>query len=65
MLFRSVYDCAGRLVRELASIDEAAGEHVLLWDGADSHGRQPSAGIYVMRLDTPMGTLRRKFVRTR
>jgi flagellar hook assembly protein FlgD len=60
-----VYDCAGRLVRELASGEEAAGEHVLLWDGADSQGRRPSAGIYVMRLDTAMGTRRTKFVRTR
>jgi subtilisin family serine protease len=60
-----VYDCAGRLVRELASGAEPAGEHVFSWDGADSQGRQPSAGVYVMRLDTPMRTLRRKFVRTR
>ena len=51
--------------RELSSGEEPAGEHVLSWDGADSQGRQPNAGIYVMRLDTPAGTLRRKFVRTR
>jgi hypothetical protein len=42
----AVYDVRGRLVRELARGQFAAGPHEVEWDGRDSHGRRSAAGVY-------------------
>jgi len=41
-----VYDVSGRLVRTLADRMFAPGNHSLVWDGADSAGRQVARGVY-------------------
>jgi flagellar hook assembly protein FlgD len=48
----SIYSVNGRLVRTL--IDEAvgAGQHVVVWDGADENGADLGSGIYFARLAT-------------
>jgi immune inhibitor A len=46
----SVYDVAGRLVRNLADRPFPAGRHAVTWDGTDSDGRSVSAGIYFFKL---------------
>jgi hypothetical protein len=52
-----VFDLAGRLVRTLAEDESlAAGEHRRVWDGKDRAGRPVSAGVYVVRLETPHRT---------
>ena len=61
----SVFDCAGRLQRELVNGELPAGPQSLRWDGADARGQSASPGVYVVRLDTPAGALCRKFVRMR
>ena len=60
-----VYDLAGRLVRDLAGGELPAGSHSIHWDGLDTRGQLTSAGIFLVRLDTPAGALLRKLARTR
>jgi hypothetical protein len=51
----AVYDTQGRLVRDLAAGDFAAGEHAFRWDGATNDGRRVASGIYRYVLHTPRG----------
>ncbi len=60
-----VFDSAGRLVRDLANGELPAGPHALRWDGCDRLGRSVSAGIYLVRLETPAGQRLRKLLRLR
>lgn len=46
----SIYDAAGRRVRDMARGRLSAGTHSLLWDGRDDQGRAVGAGVYWMRL---------------
>ena len=41
-----VFDVGGRLVRTLADRQFKAGEHDLVWDGADNGGRPVQRGVY-------------------
>lgn len=45
-----IYDAAGREVAVLVDRDEAAGPHVVRWDGTDSRGVRLPAGVYFGRL---------------
>lgn len=48
----TVYNINGKLVRRLLSdLIQGAGEHAVVWDGADESG-QTAAGIYIIRLET-------------
>ena len=60
-----VFDCAGRLMREFPRQEMSAGAHAISWDGSDEYGEPASPGLYVVRLDTPAGTVLRKLARTR
>jgi len=60
-----VYDCAGRIMREFPSDELPAGSHTVSWDGTDEHGDPASAGVYVVRLETPNGAIVRKLARVR
>jgi hypothetical protein len=56
-----VFDLAGRRVRSL--MDEPAlapGIHSLAWDGRNESGALAPAGLYLVALDTGMGSWRRK-----
>lgn len=46
----SVYDVAGRLVRELLRGSKGAGIHQVKWDGTNSSGSMVPQGIYFLRL---------------
>lgn len=48
----SIYDLAGRLVRNLLQDDLERGEHRVRWDGFDRRGAPVSSGIYLCRLET-------------
>ncbi|UCF71114.1 MAG: T9SS type A sorting domain-containing protein [candidate division WOR-3 bacterium] len=49
----SIYDAAGRLVRDLTSVVVRTGyQSSVIWDARDGHGRQVPSGIYFVRLDT-------------
>ncbi|HLG94083.1 MAG TPA: FlgD immunoglobulin-like domain containing protein [candidate division Zixibacteria bacterium] len=45
-----IFNLAGRRVKVLAEGEQAAGEHVLSWDGKDAKGGAMSSGIYFYRL---------------
>ncbi|MBM3330531.1 hypothetical protein FJY68_01610 [candidate division WOR-3 bacterium] len=47
----SLYDAAGKLVRQLRNGTAAAGDHRLTWDGRDGQGRAVPSGAYFCRLD--------------
>jgi hypothetical protein len=48
----SVYDGAGRMVRQLAAGPCRVGAHRMVWDGTDAEGRMVGAGVYLVRLVT-------------
>ncbi len=47
----SVYDIAGRLVRELPAVRLSAGPGEVRWDGRDRAGYPARSGVYVCRID--------------
>lgn len=47
-----VYDVTGRRVRELFEGERVVGSHDFVWDGRDAKGRQVSAGVYFVRMQT-------------
>lgn len=57
----SIHDAAGRLVRVLSD-NLAQGRHELVWDGRDSRGMPVGNGVYLLRLESPAGTVDRKAV---
>ena len=46
-----VYDVAGRPVRRLHAGRMEAGNHAMMWDGTDDHGRAVASGVYYGRLE--------------
>ena len=47
----SMYDLAGRRVRELVAGETlTAGTHRRIWDGLDNRGQQVASGVYIVRL---------------
>ncbi len=47
----TLFDAAGRRVRELADGVFSSGPHAVRWDTRDRHGRPVASGIYFVRLD--------------
>ena len=45
-----VYSLSGQKLVDLASGDQDAGIHQVVWDGTDSTGRRLSSGVYICRL---------------
>jgi hypothetical protein len=58
----AIYDVRGTLVRRLTDQTMPAGEHSVVWDGADNAGRTASSGIYFVRLLAGSFTETRKIV---
>jgi hypothetical protein len=58
-----VFDAAGRQVRRLADGPLTAGDHAVVWDGADDWGRSLSTGIYFASLFVGGESATRKMVR--
>jgi flagellar hook assembly protein FlgD len=46
----TVFDVAGREVRQLAAGSRPAGRHEVTWDGRRGDGSALSAGVYLVRL---------------
>jgi sucrose-6-phosphate hydrolase SacC (GH32 family) len=51
-----VYDVAGRRIRVLGDGALPGGETVVGWDRKGAGGRDVAAGVYVVKLDTPLGS---------
>jgi hypothetical protein len=61
----SIYDMAGRLVRELVNEARPPGSYRTSWDGRDGQGREVGAGVYFTRLVTEDVTNTGKLIRVR
>jgi hypothetical protein len=48
----AIFDLSGRLVRQLARGDYAAGHQVVRWDGKDESDRAVAGGIYFLRAES-------------
>jgi hypothetical protein len=46
----SIYNQKGQLVKTLSEQVYTKGEHTIIWDGTDIHGRKVSSGIYLLRM---------------
>ena len=57
-----IYDVRGQLVRELLTESRPAGEHRVVWDGADRSGRRVASGMYIARLASGPDTVTKKVV---
>ena len=60
-----VFSLDGRLVREVANGERAAGTHPIEWDGRDRAGRPAPAGVYLVRVRAPGFAISRRVVRVR
>jgi flagellar hook assembly protein FlgD len=59
----TVYDLAGRPVRELLSGEpQPAGSRSVVWDARDDSGNRVASGVYFYRLAAGGRTLERKMV---
>jgi aminopeptidase N len=56
----AVYDVRGARVWTHDETNAGAGAHQLTWDGRDSGGHAVAAGLYVVRLETAVGTVARR-----
>ena len=57
-----VYDAVGREVRRLVEGMQEEGEHRVVWDGRGEDGRPLAAGVYFVRLETPVYVATKKIV---
>jgi hypothetical protein len=51
-----VYDVVGRRIRTLNAGALPGGETVVSWDKRDAAGREVGAGMYFVKLETPLGS---------
>jgi len=58
----TIYDTAGRLVKNLVKEKQEAGEHSVVWSGVNESGSKVSSGVYFYRLSTGETTETRKMV---
>jgi len=47
----SVYDAAGRLVKNLVNEKQSVGQHRVTWEGRDERGVEASTGVYFVRME--------------
>jgi flagellar hook assembly protein FlgD len=59
----AVFDLTGRLVRTLHHGGLDAGAHRYAWDGRTDDGGRAPAGIYLLSLDTSVGSVARRVLR--
>lgn len=58
----TVYNILGQRIVDLVDGDRSAGFHAVTWDGRNAHGVAVASGIYLYRLETPLGIQTRKMV---
>lgn len=61
-LHAEIFDVMGRRIANLAWGEFSGGEHVLIWNGQDEHGRKARAGIYFIRLSADERTALKKIL---
>lgn len=58
----SIYDIAGRLIRELLNQPMTVGSKTVNWDGADESGNLVAGGVYFYNLQTDVNSQTKKMV---
>ena len=59
----AIYNIKGQLVRTLIqSYSYAKGEHSIIWDSRNNHGKSVTSGVYFYRLTTPSHTIINKMM---
>ena len=58
----SIYNMAGKLVRQMADTDMQSGQHTLTWDGRGESGESLGSGVYFCRIETPGQSDQKKLV---
>ena len=58
----SIFNIKGQKVKQLVSDQLSAGQHLVIWDGNDSHNKRVSSGIYFYRLETESKTVTKKML---
>ena len=58
----AIYDAGGRRVRGLASGEQPAGDHAVVWDLRDEAGRVVPGGLFFVRLQAEGRELRGRLV---
>ncbi|MEW6753912.1 MAG: sugar-binding protein [Candidatus Latescibacterota bacterium] len=56
----AIYDLTGQRIRVLVDAPQTAGVHEAIWDGRDAAAAAVASGVYLLRLDTPLGSQVRK-----
>ncbi len=57
-----IYDLSGNQVATIVSGTQPAGDHQLIWNGADSNGNPVSSGVYFYRMNAGRESLTRRMV---
>lgn len=57
-----VYDINGRLVKEILSATQAAGEHKVTWDSKNNEGYSVASGIYFYQVQFKNSVLTKKMI---
>jgi len=57
-----VFDVTGRLIKTLTNQKLSAGNHSVVWDGADESGRQVASGVFFYQLQTGNFAKSRKMI---
>jgi hypothetical protein len=57
-----VFNIRGQLVRTLINSEQEAGDHRVVWNGADASGKSVGSGLYIYRLCSPAGTLSKRML---
>jgi hypothetical protein len=58
----NIYNIRGQKVRSLVNDIYETGEHSVVWNGTDDHGRSVGSGIYLYKMETGSFTETRKMV---
>ncbi len=58
----TIYNLKGQKIRTLVSGTQKAGNHQVVWNGTDDHGRAVSSGVYLYRLQTDRHDQTRKMI---
>lgn len=58
----TVYNMLGQKVAQLENGVRTAGYHTVVWNGRTDQGREAATGVYLYRLESPLGVVTRKML---
>ena len=58
----SIYNLLGQRIKTLVDYYQGAGEHLIVWNGADDSNCPVSSGIYVYKIETHKMRIQKKMI---